>query len=84
MVLNIRGSETERLVETLAKPIRATKVGVETSPSRDRLGQIRRRDSARRLADELEDITLHCVSLPVLNATDAEEISGYDEHEIPA
>lgn len=36
-----------------------------------------------RLADELDDIALHCASLPVLDPRPADEIVGYDEDGLP-
>ncbi len=83
MALNIRNPETERLAETLAKLTGETKTQAVTKALRDRLERIRRRRSGRRLADELDEIALHCASLPVLDTRDAEEILGYDEHGLP-
>ena len=84
MALNIRNPETERLAETLAKLTGETKTQAVTKALRDRLERIRRRRSGRRLADELDEIALHCASLPLLDARDAEEILGYDEHGLPS
>ena len=83
MALNIRNPETERLAETLAKLTGETKTQAVTKALRDRLERIRRRRSGRRLADELDEIALHCASLPILDKRDAEEILGYDEHGLP-
>jgi len=84
MALNIRNPETERLAETLAKLTGETKTQAVTTALRDRLERIRRRRSGRRLADELDEIALHCASLPILDTRDAEEILGYDEHGLPS
>ena len=84
MALNIRNPETERLAETLAKLTGETKTQAVTKALRDRLERIRRRRSGRRLADELDEIALHCASLPILDTRDAEEILGYDEHGLPS
>ncbi len=84
MALNIRNPETERLTETLAKLTGETKTQAVTKALRDRLERIRRRRSGRRLADELDEIALHCASLPILDTRDAEEILGYDEHGLPS
>ena len=83
MALNIRNPETERLAETLAKLTGETKTQAVTKALRDRLERIRRRRSGRRLADELDEIALHCASLTILDKRDAEEILGYDEHGLP-
>ncbi len=84
MALNIRNPETERLAETVAKLTGETKTQAVTKASRDRLERIRRRRSGRHLADELDEIALHCASLPILDTRDAEEILGYDEHGLPS
>lgn len=84
MALNIRNLETERLAETLAKLTGETKTLAVTKALRDRLERIRRQRSGRRLADELDEIALHCASLPILDTRDAEEILGYDEHGLPS
>lgn len=84
MALNIRNPETERLAETLAKLTGETKAQAVTKALRDRLDRIRRERSRRRLADELDEIALHCASLPIRDARDAEDILGYDEHGLPS
>ena len=84
MALNIRNPETERLAEALAKLTGETKTQAVTVALRDRLERLRRRRSGRRLAEELDEIALHCASLPVLDARDVEEILGYDEQGMPS
>jgi antitoxin VapB len=84
MALNIRNPETERLAETLAKLTGETKTQAVTVALRDRLERLSRRRSGRRLAEELDEIALHCASLPVLDSRDAEEILGYDEQGLPS
>jgi antitoxin VapB len=37
----------------------------------------------RRLADELDEIALHCAQLPVLDSKPLDEILGYDENGLP-
>ena len=84
MALNIRNRETERLAESLAKLTGETKTQAVTVALRDRLERIRRQRSGRRLAEELDEIALHCATLPVLDPREAEEILGYDEHGLPS
>ncbi len=83
MALNIRNSETEQLAAELAKLTGETKTQAVTVALRDRLERIRRRRAGRRLAHELDEIALHCASLPVLDAREADEILGYDVHGLP-
>ena len=84
MALNIRNRTTEELAATLAKLTGETKTQAVTTALRDRLERIRRRRTGRGLADELDEIALHCASLPVLDDRAAEDILGYDERGLPA
>lgn len=83
MALNIRNAETEQLAEVLAKLTGETKTEAVTQALRDRLARLRRERAGRRLADELDEIALHCARLPVLDARTPDEILGYDEHGLP-
>ena len=84
MALNIRNRTTEELAATLAKLTGETKTQAVTTALRDRLERIRRRRTGRGLADELDEIALHCASLPVLDDRAAEDIPGYDGRGLPA
>ena len=83
MALNIRNPEAERLAEELAKQTGETKTEAVTKALRDRLARVRRERSKRRLADELEEIAVHCEKLPILDNRPADEILGYDQHGLP-
>ena len=83
MALNIRNRTTEELAETLAGLTGETKTQAVTKALRDRLERIRRQRSGRSLAEELDDIALHCASLPVLDDRRTDEILGYDENGLP-
>ena len=83
MALNIRNPETEQLAKMIASLTGETKTQAVTKALRDRLNRIQRRRSGRRLADELDEIALHCAALPVLDSRSAEEIVGYDDHGVP-
>ena len=83
MALNIRNPETERLAEMLSKLTGETKTETVTKALRDRLARLRRERSRRPLADELDEIAIHCASLPVRDSRTAEEIIGYDENGLP-
>lgn len=80
MALNIRNPETEQLAADLAKLTGETKTEAVTKALRDRFERVKRRQSRRRLADELDEIAQHCAALPVLDPRSDEEILGYDEH----
>lgn len=83
MALNIRNKETERLAEAVARLAGETKTEAVRLALRDRLERLRRDRSARRLADELDDIARHCAALPVKDARTPDEILGYDERGLP-
>lgn len=83
MALNIRNPEAERLAAAVAKLTGETKTEAVTQALRDRLARLRRERAPRRLADELDEIALHCASLPVRDPRTPEEILGYDEHGLP-
>ncbi len=83
MALNIRNEETERLAEELAKLAGESKTEAVTLALRDRLARLRRERANRRLADELDEIALHCARLPVRDARKPDDILGYDEQGLP-
>jgi antitoxin VapB len=81
MALNIRNHETEKLAADLAALTGETKTEAVTKALKDRLEQVKRRRSKRRLA-ELDQIAKHCASLPVLDRRNSEDML-YDEHGLP-
>jgi antitoxin VapB len=83
MPLNIRSEETEELANALAKLTGETKTEAVTQAIRERLQRVRRARSKRRLADELDEIALHCSTLPVHDRRSADDIMGYDENGLP-
>jgi antitoxin VapB len=83
MPLNIRNEETEELAATLAKLTGETKTEAVTQALRERIERVRRGRVRKRLADELDEIALHCSTLPVRDARSADEVMGYDEHGLP-
>ncbi|MGH7898241.1 MAG: type II toxin-antitoxin system VapB family antitoxin [Candidatus Binatia bacterium] len=83
MALNIRNPEAIHLAEELARMTGETKTDAVIRALRDRLSRLRRERSRRRLADELDEIALHCAALPVRDERTADEILGYDERGLP-
>ncbi len=83
MALNIRNRATEELAATLAKLTGETKTQAVTRALHDRLERVRRRRTGRSLAAELDEIALHCASLPVLDHREADDLLGYDERGLP-
>jgi antitoxin VapB len=83
MALNIRNDEADRLATELAKRTGQTKTEAVVQALREQLARVRRRRPRRRLADDLNEIALHCASLPVLDDRDPDVILGYDETGLP-
>lgn len=83
MALNIRNPEAENLAAELARQVGETKTEAVIKALRDRLARVRRERSGRSLVDDLEEIAIHCASLPVLDGRSADEILGYDEDGMP-
>jgi antitoxin VapB len=83
MPLNIRNDETEKLAAALAKLTGETKTEAVTQALRERIERVRRSRTRKRLADELDEIALHCSTLPIRDPRSADEIMGYDEHGLP-
>jgi antitoxin VapB len=82
MALNIRNHETEKLAADLAALTGETQTEAVTKALRDRLEQVKRRRSKRRLADRLDEIAKHCASLPILDRCSPENML-YDEQGLP-
>jgi antitoxin VapB len=71
MALNIRNAEAERLATELARRTGESKTEAVIRALRERLSRVRRERTKRRLADDLNEIALHCASLPELDARSA-------------
>ena len=84
MALNIRNPKADDLAEELARQTGETKTETVIKALSDRLARVRGERSGRRLADDLEEIALHCERLPVRDSRSADEILGYDKHGLPA
>lgn len=83
MPLNIRNPLAEELASLLAKMTGETKTEAVTQALKERLERVRRTRAKRGLADDLDEIALHCAALPIRDRRDADQIMGYDEHGLP-
>jgi antitoxin VapB len=83
MALNIRNVQAEELAAEVAQLAGETKTEAVIVALRERLARLRRRRTARSLADDLDDIALHCSRLPVLDQRTPAEILGYDDAGLP-
>ena len=83
MPLNIKDPTTEKYVRELAA---VTGEGVTVAvrkAAEERLQRVRRDKAGRNLAADLLEIGSRCAALPDLDARNADEILGYDEHGLP-
>jgi antitoxin VapB len=83
MALSIKDPEADRLARALAKTTGETLTAAVVQALRERLIRVRRSRAKRRLADELDEIALHCASLPLRDRRSADEIVGYDDQGLP-
>jgi antitoxin VapB len=83
MPLVIRSEEAEELASALARLTGETKADAVILALRERLERVRRPRAEGRLADELDEIALHCAALPPLDQRSADEIVGYRESGLP-
>lgn len=83
MALSIRNAETEKLASAVAAMTGETKTEAVTKALKERLENLKRRRSRKRLADELDEIARHCASLPAQDKRSDDEIMGYDEKGMP-
>jgi antitoxin VapB len=84
MALNIRNPQAEALAAEVARLAGESKTEAVAVALRERLERLQqRRAVARSLADDLNEIALHCSRLPVHDARPSSEILGYDESGLP-
>jgi antitoxin VapB len=84
VALNIRNAQAEELAAEVARLAGESKTEAVTVALRERLARLQRRAvGGRSLADDLNEIALHCARLPVLDARSADEILGYDDRGMP-
>ena len=83
MALSIKDPEADRLARAIAKATGETLTAAVVQSLRERLARVRRARPKRRLADELDEIALHCAALPIDDPRSADEIVGYDENGLP-
>ena len=83
MALRVRTRMAVKLFATLARLMRASRTQAVTQALQDRPGRIRRRHAGGSLAGELDEVALHCASLPVADDRAAEDIIGYDGRGLP-
>lgn len=83
MALNIRNSETEKLATELAALTGESKTVAVTKALQERLKLIQQQSKKRHVAERLNEIAMHCASLPVLDSRTADQLL-YDERGLPS
>ena len=80
MALSLKDAETDRLAREVAKLTGESLTEAVRTALAERLErERRRRGGARSLAERLDEIALHCASLPDYDTRTPEEIVGYDD-----
>jgi antitoxin VapB len=85
MAVNIKSSETDRLIRKLASLTGESITVAVNIAILDRLAKVeRKRQNTEALLQELRAISHHCASLPTLDTRSEDGILGYDENGIPS
>ncbi len=82
MALSINSAEADRLARELAEVTGESLTDAVTEALRERLERERTRDPDD-MVRRLEQLAAEVARLPVLDARQADEIIGYDEHGLP-
>ena len=84
MALNIRNPLAEALAAEVAQLAGESKTEAVTVALRERLARLQQRKAVTRsLAEDLNEIALHCARLPLHDARAADDILGYDDRGLP-
>ena len=83
MPISIKNEETERIARELAEFTGESITDAVRIAVLERHERLRRARSGRSLADELNEIALHCARLPILSDLTDDELLGYDEFGAP-
>jgi antitoxin VapB len=84
MALSLKDAETDRLAREVAKLTGESLTEAVRTALAERLERERRkRGRARSLVERLNEIALHCASLPDYDTRTPDEIIGYDEYGVP-
>ena len=83
MSLNIKDQKTHELARRLAAATGETLTEAVRIALQERLRRIETGRSGQNLVDRLDEIALHCASLPVRRIRSEDEILGYNEEGLP-
>jgi antitoxin VapB len=83
MALNIKDTETDRLVRSLAAATGETITEAVATAVRERLDRVAGARRGMDLVAEMNAIAERCSALPVLDDRPSDEILGYDANGLP-
>ncbi|MCY3725842.1 MAG: type II toxin-antitoxin system VapB family antitoxin [Rhodobacteraceae bacterium] len=83
MPLNIKDDYTHELARELASLTGETLTKAVKHALQDKLRLEKQKQSANRLADELDQIALQCAALPQNDYGNSDDIIGYDKYGLP-
>ncbi len=83
MPLNIKDDETHELAREVARLTGTSLTKAVRQALRDKLDRLERKNEQAHLADQLDEIALHCAALPLLDPRNADEILGYNDYGLP-
>jgi antitoxin VapB len=82
MALNIRNPEAEKLASDLAALTGESKTEAVTKALKERLEHLKTLRHKRRIAGRLDEIAMHCASLPLVDRRKPEDML-YDHEGLP-
>lgn len=83
MSSDVWSEEAEGLAGEVARLTGETKTEAVNQALRERIERVHRAGVKGQLADELNQIALHCSALPVLDRRGVDDTVGYDEQGLP-
>jgi antitoxin VapB len=83
MALSIKDAKTDRLARKVARLAGESITEAIGRALEERLKKLEMQRRRRALAEELDQIALHCAALPVLDDRSRDEIIGYDDNGLP-
>jgi antitoxin VapB len=84
VALSLQDAETDRLAREVVKLTGESLSEAARTALAERLErEPRKRGRAKSLAERLDEIALHCASLPDYDVRTPDEIIGYDEYGVP-
>ena len=83
MPLNIKDAETHNLARKLANLTGESLTKTVKHAIQDKLSVVESANKNKHIADQLDQIAIHCANLPRKDQRSADKIIGYDENGLP-